>query len=135
MLLAIEELLWQIIRKYFETKRYNNSHSTTKNSAYLPGLTNKLKKNKINKFFRWCSNSIDKNVYTFKPVFIVNCVYRFIFYFGILLQSGIKGEPVRCVMSYFNILMCILPLCCFYLDLYHKPFYTQLMRLMATRRN
>lgn len=40
----MEELLWQIIRKYFETERYNNSHATTKNSAYLPGLTNKLKK-------------------------------------------------------------------------------------------
>lgn len=46
----MEELLWQIIRKYFETKRYNNSHATTKNSAYLPGLTNKLKKNKLNQF-------------------------------------------------------------------------------------
>ncbi len=31
-------------------ERYNNSHATTKNSAYFPGLTNKLKKNKLNKF-------------------------------------------------------------------------------------
>ncbi|KEL20799.1 hypothetical protein AD44_5002 [Escherichia coli 3-373-03_S4_C3] len=42
--MVLEELLWQIIRKYFETERYNNSHTTAKNSAYLLGLTNKLKK-------------------------------------------------------------------------------------------
>ncbi len=85
----MEELLWQIIRKYFETERYNNSHATTKNSAYLPGLTNKLKKNKSNQFFRRCSNSIDK-MYTQLNLFSLLTVYTdlsFIFGYSCSLVS------------------------------------------------